>query len=82
MKKESIDPKGLEMILAIVGKKLGIPPEQLKKELQEGKFDSALSGMNPKEAAKFQQAISNPKMVDMFMSNPQAKSLYENLKNS
>lgn len=79
MEKNNINPKNLEGLLNVVSKKIGVSPEKLKKELEEGKFDSALSGMNKSDAAKFQQAVNNPQIVEKLMSTPQAKALYKKL---
>ncbi len=73
--------KDLTGLLEVVSKKLGMQPDQLRKELQEGKFDNAMKSMKPSEAAKFRQAVSNPQMVEKLMSSPQAKALYEKLTN-
>ena len=54
-------------------------PEQLRQELESGKFDNALRNMNGADAQKFQQAIRNPQIVEKLMSAPQAKALYEKL---
>lgn len=78
----NIDPKKIAALLNIVSKKIGVPSEKLKKELEEGKFDSALSAMSPNDAAKFQQAVNNPQIVEKMMSSPQAKALYEKLSGS
>ena len=78
----SIDPKKIASLLNVVSKKIGVPSEKLKKELEEGKFDSALSAMSPNDAAKFQQAVNNPQIVEKMMSSPQAKALYEKLSGS
>lgn len=75
----NIDPKKIAALLNVVSKKIGVPSEKLKKELEEGKFDSALSAMSPNDAAKFQQAVNNPQIVEKMMSSPQAKALYEKL---
>ncbi len=75
----NIDKNQLQGLLNTVSKKIGIAPEQLQKELEEGKFDSALSAMNQQEAAKFQQAVKNPAIVEKLMSTPQAKALYNKL---
>lgn len=75
----NIDKNQLQGLLNAVSKKVGIPPEQLKKELEEGKFDSALSAMSPNESAKFQQAVKNPKLIEKLMSTPQAKALYNKI---
>lgn len=79
MDKNNFDPKQLSGLLNAVSRKIGIPPQQLQKELEDGKFDSALSAMNKNEAAKFQQAVKNPQIVEKLMSTPQAKALYEKL---
>ena len=79
MNKNNIDPKKVSGLLNTISKKIGVPPEKLKSELESGKFDSALSAMNKNDAAKFQQAINNPKIVEKMMSTPQAKELYKKL---
>lgn len=75
----NIDSNKIAGLLNVVSKKIGIPPEKLRSELENGKFDSAISAMNPNDAAKFQQAVNNPKIVEKMMSSPQAKALYEKL---
>ncbi|MDE6087477.1 MAG: hypothetical protein K2G25_03740 [Oscillospiraceae bacterium] len=73
------NPENLNGLLQAVSRKLGVPAQQLEQELKSGKFDNAIKNMNPAEAAKFQQAIKNPQMVEKLMSTPQAKALYQNL---
>ncbi|WP_303800536.1 hypothetical protein [Ruminococcus flavefaciens] len=75
----NIDPNKIAGLLNVVSKKIGVPSERLRAELEEGKFDSALSAMNKNDAARFQQAVNNPKIVEKMMSSPQAKALYEKL---
>lgn len=79
MNGNNVDPNKMNGLINAVSKKLGVPPEKLKSELEAGKFDSALSAMNKNDAAKFQQAVNNPKLVEKMMSTPQAKALYEKL---
>ncbi len=79
MNKNNIDPKGLNSLLEVVSRKIGVAPEKLKKDLESGKFDSALSAMSESDAKKFRQAVNNPKMVEKLMSSPQAKALYKKL---
>ncbi len=79
MNGNNIDPKKINGLLEAVSKKIGVPPDKLKKELEAGKFDSAISAMNKNDAAKFQQAVNNPKLVEKMMSTPQAKALYKKL---
>lgn len=75
----NIDKNQLQGLLNTVSMKIGVSPEQLRKELEAGKFDSALSAMNQQEAAKFQQAVKNPQLIEKLMSTPQAKALYNKL---
>lgn len=75
----NIDMKKISGLLKVISNKTGVPAEKLKKELEEGKFDSALNAMNRNDAARFQQAVNNPKIVEKMMSSPQAKALYEKL---
>lgn len=74
-----MDEQKLNGLLQVVSTKLGIPPEQLRNDLEQGKFDQAIAGMNQSDAAKFRQAVQNPQMVEKLMSTPQAKALYEKL---
>jgi hypothetical protein len=74
-----INKSEMEGLLAAVSKKLGIPKEQLRHELESGKFDKALNGMKPAEAAMFNNIVKNPAALDKFMSTPQVKALYEKL---
>ena len=66
--------------LAASGKqKAGDSCFQLRQDLEAGKFDSAMKNMSQKDAAKFQQVVNNPKIVEKLMNAPQAKALYEKL---
>ena len=69
----------MNQLLQIISKKIGVPADQLKSELESGKYDSALKGMKPQDAAMFNQMISNPQMLDKFMNTPQAMALYKKL---
>ena len=69
----------LTALLNAAGSKLGIPPEQLRQELEAGKFDRALAAMDQKSAAKFRQVLADPKKLDQIMNSRQAKALYEKL---
>ena len=75
----NMNPKQMEQLLGVVSAKLGVPAESLKRDLEQGKFDTALKNMKPNEAATFNQLVSNPKMLEKFMSTPQAQALYNKL---
>lgn len=74
-----IDPQKLNGLLNAVSKKIGVLADKLRSELEAGKFDSALSAMSGSDAAKFRQAVNNPKLIEKMMSAPQAKALYKKL---
>lgn len=69
----------LTALLQAVGKKLGMPPEQLRQELESGRFDKAIAGLSQKEAAAFQSVLANPQKLSQVMSSKQARALYEKL---
>ena len=73
------NPQNLNGLLQAVSKKLGVPADQLEQELKAGKFDNAIKNMSTADAAKFQQAVKNPQMIEKLMSTPQAKALYQKL---
>lgn len=69
----------MDSLIKVVSAKLGMPYEQLKKELSEGKFDNAMKNMSPSDAMKFNMALKNPQMVQNMLSTPEAKALYNKL---
>lgn len=82
MKMNNVDPQKMNALLNVVGGKLNMSPEQLKKELESGKFDNAINNMKPAEAEKFNAVMKNPKLLDSIMSTPQAQELYRKLTGS
>lgn len=72
----------LQALLQVVSSKLGMQPETLRAELEAGKFDSAIAGMSPQDAAKFQQVLANPQKLNQMMNSKQARALYEKLTKS
>lgn len=76
------NPQNVDALLKTVSAKLGIPPEKLRQELMQGKFDNAMKNMKPEEARKFNQVLSNPQLLEKMMSAPQAQALYKKLTGS
>lgn len=68
-----------EQLIAMTSKKLGVPPDQLRKELQNGTFDRLLSTLPAQEQSKLTAALSNPATAQMVLSSPQAKELMAKL---
>ena len=72
-------PQQLDKLLNVVSAKLGVSPDSLRRDLEQGKFDAALNNMKPSEVAAFNQIVNNPGMLEKFMSTPQAQALYNKL---
>lgn len=69
----------LQAMLRVVGEKLGMQPEALRRQLESGKFDQAIAGLNQQDAARFRQALADPQKLSRMMNSKQAKALYEKL---
>ncbi len=79
MDKKNFDENKVNALLGAVSKKIGVSSDQLRKELAEGKFDSALASMNKNDASKLQRVMNDPKLIEKMMSTPQAQALYKKL---
>ena len=79
MDKKNFDENKVNALLGAVSKKIGVSSDQLRKELAEGKFDSALASMNENDASKLQRVMNDPKLIEKMMSTPQAQALYKKL---
>ena len=64
MDRQKLDPKQVDQLLDAVGKKLGVAPQQLKTELESGKYDNILRNMSQKDSAMLQKVLQNPKMME------------------
>ena len=69
----------MDKLLGLVSSKLGVPKESLRKDLEQGKFDNALKNMKPADVATFNQMVNNPKLLEKFLTTPQAQALYNKL---
>ncbi len=79
MERKNMNPKQVDQLLQAAGKKLGVPPEQLRSELESGKYDKILKNMSQKDSAMLQKVMQNPKLMEKMISSPQAKALYQKL---
>lgn len=76
---QNINPRNLDALLSVVSRKLNVPSDVLKSQLEKGQFDAALNNMNNEEAGKFRQVMNNPKLIEKMMTTPQAQELYKKL---
>ena len=79
MERKNMNPKQVDQLLQAAGIKLGVPPEQLRSELESGKYDKILKNMSQKDSAMLQKVMQNPKLMEKMISSPQAKALYQKL---
>lgn len=75
----NMSPDKLNMLLNMAGKRLGVNPNALKSSLQNGDLGSAVNGMSPDAAQKFNNIVSNPKELEKLMNSPQAQELIKKL---
>ena len=69
----------LDDLLKLASSKLGTSPEALKKNLEKGNVNDAISNMRPADAAKLQQILKNPALAKELLSTPQAQQLLRKL---
>lgn len=74
-----LPPSKMDGLLEMVGKKLGVSPEQLRSDLESGKLEQAMQNLPKKEAANVQNLLKDQKKVEQLMNTPRAKALYEKL---
>ncbi|HBN79927.1 MAG TPA: hypothetical protein DD433_00925 [Ruminococcaceae bacterium] len=70
-----------QVLLNLLAQRLGKKPEELQQQAQNGNLQNLLSGMNPNDAAKLQQVLSDQQAVQKLMSSPQAQALLKKLQN-
>lgn len=67
--------KQLQELLNSVAKKLGTNPEQLKKSVQSGNVSESLKNLDPKDAKKIQEIISDKDASSKILSTAKAQEL-------
>lgn len=75
----NIPPDKLNSLLQTAGQKLGRSPEELRGELESGKLDNVLSGLDANTANKVNGLLQNPKALETMLQNPQVQGLLKNL---
>ena len=62
-----LPPSKMDGLLEMVGKKLGVSPEQLRSDLESGKLEQAMQNLPKKEAANVQNLLKDQKKVEQLM---------------
>lgn len=74
-----MNPKDIENLLNIAGKKLNVSPDVLKKQLESGQFNSMMKGMSKQDTDKIQKILKNPKLAEQMMSSSEVQNMYKNI---
>lgn len=65
----------LNALLKVAGDKLGRDPAELRAELESGKLDNVLGGLDPKAAGQINNLVQNPKAVEALLQNEKIRNL-------
>lgn len=68
-----------EHLISMTSKKLGVPEDDLRRELQSGTFDCLLGALPAQDQKKLTAALSNPATAQAVLSSPQAKELMKKI---
>lgn len=66
---------GMNALLGMAGRQLGTDPQRLKAQLEGGKLDEVLSGLDPQKSAQINSLLKNPQQLESLLQSPQVKNL-------
>lgn len=69
----------LQALLQLVAQRLGTQPEKLKNAAASGDLSAIFANMNPNDAAKLQQVLSDKDAGSKILSTPQAQQLLKKM---
>ncbi len=75
----NLNKNQVDSLVAMTSKKLGVPEQSLRTELENGTFDRLLSTLPRGDQQKLTAALSNPATAQAVLSSPQAKQLMQKL---
>ena len=65
----------LQNLLKTAAERLGTQPDQLKQQAENGTLQNMIKNLNPNDAAKLQQVLSDKDAANRLLSTPQAQIL-------
>lgn len=65
----------LNQLLAIAGQKLGKDPQQLRSDLEAGKLDGVMGGLDSKTAGQVNGLLQNPKALEALLANEKIRNM-------
>ncbi|MEG2295380.1 MAG: hypothetical protein RSB96_01375, partial [Oscillospiraceae bacterium] len=69
----------MQKLLGIASSKLGISPEKLKEQAENGQIEQALGNLSSGQANQLKQLMNNPQAINMLLKSPQAQAVIRNL---
>lgn len=72
----------LNELINQASKKIGTSPDNLKKQVDNGKLEEIIKKLPPKQAENFKNILNNPEMAQKLMQTPQAKMIMKKFFNS
>lgn len=71
------NPKAFNELVNKASQKIGTSPQNLQKQIENGKLDNIMKSLPPQQAKMFQNILKNPDMAKKLMDTPQAKSIMQ-----
>lgn len=59
-------------------KNLGMNPNDLKQQIENGKLDALMKNLSPAQAQGVKQAMANPELAKKMMQSPQVQQMMKN----
>ena len=78
MDQNQFSEKKVEQLLSMASKKLGVSPDQLKSQLQQGNVHNAVQG-GKVDMNRFQKIVKDPGKIQQMLDTPAAKQLLKQL---
>ena len=78
MDQSQFSEKKVEQLLSMASKKLGVSPDQLKSQLQQGNVQNAVQG-GKVDMNRFQKIVKDPGKIQQMLDTPAAKQLLKQL---
>lgn len=75
----NLSEEQLNALLTVAGQKLGRDPQQLRAELESGKVDKLMRGMDSASAKKVNQVLQNPEALKAALNNDKIKAMLNSL---
>ncbi|MGI5959562.1 MAG: hypothetical protein ACOX60_09125 [Massiliimalia sp.] len=73
----NLNPKAMNELIAQASKHIGTSPDQLRKQVENGKLEDIMKKLSPQQAQNFQNILNHPELAKRLMETPQAKAMMQ-----